>query len=151
MKQARTETPELTDLIPSPARHRCSPYPTERAAPAVSLVDLAAQIEQADRKLALATNAKLTVIAEQIAALQEQARRILKEAEESRNLHRVECRLPKVAGRTYHLYERKDGSRYFSLLSPADWRGQPPHRYVGAYTLQEDASWKRNIRGTQNV
>ena len=138
---SHAEKPDATDLLPSPEQHRCSPHPTDRAAPPVTLVNLAAQIEQADRRLALATNAKLRVIAEQIAALQEQARRILEEAEESRRLHRVECRLRKVVGKTYHLYEREDGSRYFSLLSPRDWYDKPPHRYLGGYVLQEDGTW----------
>ncbi len=134
---------DTDNLIPSPGQHRRSPYPTDRSAPPATLVDLAAQIEQADRQLATTTNAKLQVIAGQIAALQEEARRILEEARESRRLHRVECRLPKVVGRTYHLYEKEDGTLYFALLSPADWRGKPHHPYRGAYTLRDDYTWER--------
>jgi len=134
---------DTKNLVPTPSQHRQSPYPTDRSAPPVTLVDLAAQIEQADRRLATTTNAKLQVIADQITALQEEARRILEEAKESRRLHRVECRLQKVVGRTYHLYKKEDGTLYFSLLSPADWHGKPPHQYQGAYTLREDYTWKR--------
>jgi hypothetical protein len=44
----------------------------------------------------------------------------------------------------YHLYRRtRDGSDapYFSMLSPADWRGKAPDRFEGSYRLENDASF----------
>jgi hypothetical protein len=39
------------------------------------------------------------------------------------------------------LYERADGERELSLLSPADWGRRPPHRFVGSYRLKADMTW----------
>lgn len=41
----------------------------------------------------------------------------------------------------YHLYRRSDGGEYFSMLSPREWRGQPPHEFIGSYRLENDMSW----------
>jgi hypothetical protein len=41
----------------------------------------------------------------------------------------------------YHLYERTDGELEFSMLSPADWDGRPPHRCVGSFRLEADMTW----------
>jgi hypothetical protein len=38
----------------------------------------------------------------------------------------------------YHLYKRPNGERYFSLLSPEDWGGQPPHAFEGTFRLEAD-------------
>ena len=34
-----------------------------------------------------------------------------------------------------------NGERYFSMLSPEDWRGAPPHRFEGSYALEADMRW----------
>ncbi|OQX04507.1 MAG: hypothetical protein BWK76_28655 [Desulfobulbaceae bacterium A2] len=46
-------------------------------------------------------------------------------------------------GCVYHLYCRPDGSRYLSLLAPADWQGCPPHPYLGFWRLENDMSFSR--------
>src|SRR5690606_20883736 len=87
------------------------------------------------------TNVQLRLIAEQIRWLQEQARRILDEAEAHLDLHRVECPFRRLHGHTYHLYRKRDGVRVFSMLSPRDYGGNPPHEYLGSHRLEEDDSW----------
>jgi hypothetical protein len=29
------------------------------------------------------------------------------------------------------------------MLSPQDWRGSPPHEFLGSYRLEQDWSWTR--------
>lgn len=118
-----------------------APYPVSRLAPAVELVDLAKQIGDADRMVGTRVSAKLQVIADQIKALQAEARTVLEEARNDQELHRADCNFQRKPGSTYHLYRRDDGSQYFSMLSPQDWRGSPPHRFVGTYRLENDMSW----------
>ena len=65
------------------------------------------------------------------------------EAARNATLHRAQCRFRRRVGQTYHLYRRADDQRYFSLLSPADWGGPPPHEYEGSYRLEPDMSWTR--------
>lgn len=119
---------------------RTSPYPVSRLAPAHDLVDTARQIAEADNVIGTVVHAKLSVIAEQIRALQEQARGILEDAVDAAELHRAGCNFPKKVGHIYHLYRRPNGSTYFSMLSPDDW-GEPPHEFVNSYRLEPDMSW----------
>ena len=120
---------------------RSSPYPTSRLAPQVELVDLARQISEADSMVNNRVSAKLKVIADQIKALQREARAVLDEARQDQELHRAECQFKRIPGRLYHLYKKADGKTYFSMLSPDDWNGRSPHTYINSYRLENDMSW----------
>lgn len=127
------------DNVAAPARF--SPYGASRLAPAIDIVDAAKQIAEADRVIGTVVNAKLEVIAEQIRHLQDQARAVLQRALDDADLHRAQCRFQKKVGETYFLYRRADGSAYFSMLSPEDWKGAAPHEFLGRYRLEGDMSW----------
>lgn len=120
---------------------RSSPYPVSRLSGPVSLVDAAREIERADQWIASTSSAKLEQIASQMRALREQAEAVLREAKENTALHRAEARFGRQPGKVYHLYEREGGQRYWSMLSPDDWRGAPPHAFLGSYRLEFDQSW----------
>jgi hypothetical protein len=118
-----------------------APYPVSRLAPGFGLVDLAREIEQADQMVSARLGSQLQVIAEQVKALQAQAHKILAQADEDQRLHHARCAFRRIPGQTYHLYEETDGSLAFSMLSPEDWRGQPPKPFRGSYRLENDMSW----------
>lgn len=118
-----------------------APYPLSRLAPRYELVDLAAEIARADETVSMVASAKLTLIRRQIQALQDEARAVLDEAARAAQLHRARCSFHKVPGHVYHLYRRDDGEHYFSMLSPAEWGGRPPHAYEGSYRLEIDQSY----------
>ena len=59
---------------------RSSPYPVSRLAPSFDLIDLATEIDQADKMVGSRLGGQLQVIAEQVRSLQAQARRILEAA-----------------------------------------------------------------------
>jgi hypothetical protein len=118
-----------------------APYPLSRLAPPHDLVSMAEQIQAADTMLSATVGAELEAIARQIRALQEQAAEALTRAQRDAELHRVACRLRKRAGQTYHLYRHADGQLYFSMLSPEDWGGEPPHAFEGSYRLEADMRW----------
>ncbi|HJL19836.1 MAG TPA: DUF2452 domain-containing protein [Sandaracinaceae bacterium LLY-WYZ-13_1] len=120
---------------------RTSPYPVSRLAPAHDLVDVAREIERADQTIGAVVGGKLELIARQIRALQEEAREILDDTRRDLDLHRAECNFAKRVGGVYHLYERPNGRCYFSMLSPDDWGGAPPHSFRGSYRLEGDQSW----------
>lgn len=86
-------------------------------------------------------SAKLQVIADQIKSLQEEARAVLAEARHDQELHHARCHFQRRPGQVYHLYRQHEGPLFFSLLSPDDWRGRPPHPFVGSYRLEADLSW----------
>jgi hypothetical protein len=120
---------------------RSSPYPMSRLSPPHDLVDVAREIQRADALLGAVTSSKLELLARQIRALQAQARDLLEAARRDGELHRAACGFKKRPGGVYHLYRRSDGALYFSMLSPAEWGGAPPHAYAGSYRLEIDMSW----------
>lgn len=131
---------------PGPAHS--APYPVSRLAPGFSLVDLAAEIEQADQGTERRVGAQLQVIADQVRALQAQAREILAQAHEDHRLNRARCAFRRIPGHIYHLYREADGGIAFSMLSPADWNGKPPKPFLGSYRLENDMSWTPSDRKT---
>ena len=136
----------MTDSSESPpSLHRgpeySAPYPVSRLAPAFHNPDLASAVAQAELLLDARTAAKLQVIADQMRALQQAAREVLERAREEQALNQARCAFRRIPGKTYHLYRESAGGCYFSMLSPADWRGSPPHAFVGSYRLEADWSW----------
>jgi len=117
------QPPRAGSTEPERLPERASPYPISRLAPPFSMVETAKQI------------------ADQIRGLQEKARGLLERARRDQELHRARCNLQRRAGATYHLYRGADGERYWSMLSPADWGGTPPHAFEGSYRLELDMSW----------
>ncbi|SCX82224.1 DUF2452 domain-containing protein [Thiohalorhabdus denitrificans] len=118
-----------------------SPYPVERGAPAFNLVDTAQEIEKADQMVNTRVSGKLKVIADQIKALQAEAEEIMNSAQEDMELHKAQCNFQRQPGKIYHLYEKEDGTLYFSMLSEEDWNGNPPDTFRGSYRLEPDYSW----------
>lgn len=118
-----------------------APYPVSRMAPATELVDLARQIEEADQMLGNVVHAKLKVIAEQMKALQQEARSIMESSARDQQLHRAQCQFKRQPGKVYHLYKRSGDVLYFSMLSPEEWGAKPPHEFIGSYRLENDMSW----------
>lgn len=129
----------------SPSLHQgpdhTAPYPVSRLAPSFGLVDMAQEIEQANTQVATRVSGQLHVIAEQVKALQAQARKILEQAQSDRRLHEARCGFRRKPGHIYHVYEEPDGSWSFSMLSPQDWKGRPPRPFIGSYRLEADMSW----------
>ncbi|XP_004679513.1 PREDICTED: uncharacterized protein C1orf50 homolog [Condylura cristata] len=118
-----------------------SPYHTHRAGDPLDLVALAEQVQKADEFIRANATNKLTVIAEQIQHLQEQARKVLEDAHRDADLHHVACNIVKKPGNIYYLYKRESGQQYFSIISPKEWGTGCPHEFLGAFKLQHDLSW----------
>lgn len=118
-----------------------SSYQTNRVGDPMDLVCLAQQVQKADEFVRANACNKLTVIADQIRYLQEQARKVLEEAKQDADLHHAACNVVKKPGNMYYLYRRESGQRYFSIISPQDWGVSCPHKFLGAYKLQYDMSW----------
>ena len=107
----------------------------------MDLVALAQTIQKADEMTKARVGSKLTVIADQIRYLQEQARKHLEDAKRDNILHHAACNMVKKPGTMYYMYERESGQKYMSILSPQEWGASCPHEFVGAYKLEYDQSW----------
>lgn len=132
----------LVELTPTPGGLALvSPYHTHRVGDPLDLVALADQVQKADEFIRANATNKLTVIAEQIQHLQDQARKVLEDARRDADLHHVACNMVKKPGNIYYLYQRESGQQYFSIISPQEWGAGCPHDFLGAYKLQHDMSW----------
>ncbi|KAG5274693.1 hypothetical protein AALO_G00139130 [Alosa alosa] len=118
-----------------------SSYQTNRIGDPMDLVSLAEQVQKSDEFVRANACNKLTVIADQIRYLQEQARKVLEDAKKHADLHHAACNVVKKPGNMYYLYMRESGQRYFSIISPQEWGSSCPHKFLGAYKLQYDMSW----------
>ncbi|KAM6981004.1 uncharacterized protein C1orf50 homolog isoform 1-T1 [Aplochiton taeniatus] len=118
-----------------------SSYQTTRVGDPTDLVALATQVQKGDEFIRANACNRLTVIADQIRYLQEQARKVLEDARKDADLHHAACNMVKKPGNMYYLYLRPSGQRYFSIISPKEWGPSCPHQFLGAYKLQYDMSW----------
>ncbi|XP_077385708.1 uncharacterized protein C1orf50 homolog [Festucalex cinctus] len=116
-------------------------YQTTRVGDPMDLVALATQLQKGDEFVKANACNKLSVIADQIRYLQEQARKVLEEAKRDADLHLAACNMVKKPGNMYYLYKRPSGQKYFSIISPKEWGPNCPHLFVGAFKLQHDMSW----------
>ncbi|XP_023170258.2 uncharacterized protein C1orf50 homolog [Drosophila hydei] len=105
------------------------------------IINLAQQIQSADKQLKNSTSQKLVVILDQIKLLQAQAMDILRESNDSQALHSAACNFTKKPGHTYHLYQRSTGQNYFSMLSPEEWNHPADQTFKGSYRLEYDLTW----------
>lgn len=127
---------------------RTSPYPVSRLAPVHDLVDVAKRIQEADAVVGAVASAELSVIAEQIRRLQEEAQRVLERTRRNLDLHRARCTFVRKPGGVYHLYRRTDGELWFSMIGPDEWGSTDPSRaFAGSYRLELDQSWTRLDEG----
>lgn len=123
--------------------HR-APYPVSRQSPSIDLVELAKEVADADDLLTIQAVGKLRILAQQIEQLREKAQEILVETKRNQQLHRAHCSFKKRVGGTYHLYSKSDGSLFFSMISPAEWRRSLTATgltFVGSYRLESDRGW----------
>ncbi|XP_032824178.1 uncharacterized protein C1orf50 homolog [Petromyzon marinus] len=140
--KAEAATVRLVETSACPSGVRLvSPYHTNRSGDPMDLVALAQQVQKADEFIRANACNKLSVIADTIRYLQEQARTVLEETVRDADLHRAACNVVKKPGNTYFLYQRDSGQQYFSILSPQDWGSRCPNDFLGAFKLQADMSW----------
>merc|ERR1712045_661957 len=104
------------------------------------LVELAGAIQTADKFTRATAGSKLSVIAEQVRFLQEQARKVLEEAQRDAEINHMACNFKRIPGKVYYIYRRKNGKKYMSMISPEEWGNDCPE-FVAAYKLQHDMSW----------
>lgn len=70
--------------------------------------------------------------------LVEQAKRLKSEYEWNELLYtRVHYSFQPMAGRTYHLYSRRDGTMFLSIVEPGQWRMD----HVGSFKMDSSGRW----------
>ena len=95
---------------------------------------------QADKFTRATAGSKLSVIAEQVRFLQEQAKKVLEDAQKDQEINHMACNFKRIPGKLYYIYRRKNGKNYMSMISPEEWGADCPE-FVAAYKLEHDMSW----------
>merc|ERR1712083_678880 len=135
------DTVNLVERNTAPGGHQLvCPEESGKIRSQFDLVELAGAIQQADKFTRATAGSKLSVIAEQVRFLQEQARKILEEAQRDKEINHMACNFKRVPGTLYHIYKRKNGVKYMSLIGPEEWGPDGPE-FVASYKLNHDHSW----------
>lgn len=89
------------------------------------------------------TEEQLKIIFEQMKVLAQQVQDIKKRVHISDLIYGVKMSFQPVIGKTYYLYEQKDGERYLSLISPKEWGDKMnDQRFLAEVRLNADHTWK---------
>merc|ERR1711987_26720 len=135
------ETVNLVERNTAPGGHQLvCPEESGKIRSQFDLVELAGEIQTADKFTRATAGSKLSVIAEQVRFLQEQARKILEEAQKDKEINHMACNFKRIPGTLYHIYKRKNGVKYMSLIGPEEWGPDGPE-FVASYKLNHDHSW----------
>lgn len=96
------------------------------------------------REVRASAEKRLAALEKLLAELQAEARLVVGGAQRDLDLHAVPLSGTKLRGQSYHLYQRAEGPRFFSLLAPDEYAEiNPSHRYLGHFRLNHDGGWTR--------
>ncbi len=97
---------------------------------------LAAMHEQSQMQLAK--------IYDQVKVLVKQAEEVQNRVEISEQIYTAEMKFKPLIGHEYHLYEKKDGTRLLSVISPKEWGSNLPFKnHMASVKLLSDHTWLR--------
>ncbi len=88
------------------------------------------------------TDRQLDQIKQQIELLAKQAKSLQERVQVSEAIYQAEMGFEPLVGKTYHLYQRDNGNYVLSLLSPAEWGGNPPFTFIASAMLLADHTWE---------
>ena len=87
------------------------------------------------------TGVQLNQLREQVEVLIAQAQSIHDRIGVSESIYGAEMGFRPNVNQVCYLYERHGGRRVMSLVSPAEWGGRPPYRFVAEVRLLSDHTW----------
>ncbi len=89
------------------------------------------------------TEMQVQQIYEQMRLLADQANAIKKRVEVSERIYQAKMSFEPLIGKTYHLYEREDGTDLLSLIAPNEWgRSKPFSHFIATVKLLADHTWE---------
>lgn len=88
------------------------------------------------------TEMDMKQIYEQMQLLAEQAKTIQGRVSVSERIYQAKMSFDPLIGRTYHLYQKKDGTDTLSLVSPQDWGKNCPYEFIATVKLLADHTWE---------
>lgn len=105
---------------------------------------------QARQAMQEQTQMQLDQIFEQMTLLAKQARELKQRADVSIQIYGASISFQPVIGKHYYLYEKADGSKSLSLISPEEWGHKMPFKkFVSEVKLLADHTWQIVRSGSQ--
>ena len=105
-------------------------YGSNLGAPAIKLDDIQGwkkdQAMQANKQFAT-----------KYGELKEQFEQIIKEVHWNNLVYSSKYSFLPIIGETYHLYEKKDGEMFLSIIEPSSWK----QKYIGSFKLDSFKKW----------
>jgi len=129
-KDKITETPHLLPYAHTVGGSVIKPIDRGR----VKGLAVAAMYEQTDMQL--------DQIRQQVELLAEQAKKIQRRVEISERIYQTEMNFKPLISHTYHLYTRKDGSEFLSMIGPGEWGRKAPVQFQATVKLLADHTWE---------
>lgn len=95
---------------------------------------------------------------QQISMLKKQAELIMQQVKDieirvriAEEIYSADISFEPVIGNNYHLYEKENGNRVLSMLSPEDWgKRMPFHQFIASVKLLGDRTWEV-LRASENL
>ncbi|MEM6698417.1 MAG: DUF2452 domain-containing protein [Bacteroidota bacterium] len=88
------------------------------------------------------TNMQLDQIRKQVELLVTQAQLIHDRVEVSERIYLADMNFKPLIGKTYHLYQRKNGKDVLSMVAPNEWGRSQPYTFVSSVKLLADHTWE---------
>lgn len=64
---------------------------------------------------------------------------LIDEYQNTKLVYESEYNFQPIVGETYHLYEKKNGNVFLSIIHPDEWR----QKYLGSYLLLNNGVWEK--------
>jgi len=88
------------------------------------------------------TEMQMDQIREQVQLLVDQADTIRKRVEISEKIYLANMSIKPLIGKTYHLYQKKDGTNVLSMVAPSEWGKSCPYEFEATVKLLSDHTWE---------
>lgn len=87
------------------------------------------------------TEMDMKQIYEQMQLLADQAKTIQNRVSVSERVYQARMSFDPIISRTYHLYQKNDGTDLLSLVSPEEWGKNCPYGFIATVKLLADHTW----------
>lgn len=133
MKDHETDIYEIVEQDNSPDRRARPQWPA-------SLTKPIEELERARQRLEPSVRHKLDFLLDQMRFLRKEAWKVVNQAIDSDDLHKIQCGFQKEPGMVVHVYSREEGSRFLSLVAPDEFK-RHDLKHHGSFLINSDMSF----------
>jgi hypothetical protein len=83
---------------------------------------------------------KIKVLLKQMESIQNEINNLCLESISCDHLEEIDCNFKKIPGKTYYLYLKPDGHKFFSMIAPNEWNTK--NRFLNEYFYDYDLTFQ---------